>query len=373
VKNADRVIVALVALNACSSLAPVTDHLVLVSQAASSTIAVIDPQKGEVIKHLTVGGLPHRLLVVGGQVYAVLVGSQAIAEIDINSLELTRTFLTAPVPATRDDGSLIQGHIDRDAFGKTSCFVCHNTEPGAAKPFIVGDRPVGMTLSSDGQRLIVSHIRGSRLSVLNRASGQLEQTKALAPAGDATELSDVARVGDKLAVTLRPAQPSSQAGALRWFKETTLETISQMPTGSDPSFILPLPDRESALVSNFETNTVSEYKPGFAPISYQVTPGPLGSRRLADGRVLTLNYYSNSVSILEINTARVETYKLELNNQVFVNPTNAAISPDGRLAYIVSSGTDAHLLVFDLQEHRVTRAISIDGLSFDVTVIPYIP
>jgi YVTN family beta-propeller protein len=358
-----------IAFSACSQSPTPTNHLVLVSQAGSSTVAVVDPGTGETIKRISVGGLPHRLLVVGDKVYALLVGSQAIAEIDIKSLSVTRTMLTAPVPAKRGDGSVIQGHIDGDAFSETSCFVCHNTSVDGVKPFIVGERPVGLTLSSDTSKLIVSHLRNSRLTVVNRASGILEQSVSLTPTGDANELSDVARVNDKLVVTMRPPQPSTKSGVVRWFNENTLEMLSESLTGSDPSFILPLPQRNSALVSNFESNTVTEFKSGLELVKREVTPGPLGSKLLANGQVLTLNYYSNSVSILDLVSNQTSTYKLELNNQEFVNPTNAALSPDGQIAYIVSSGTDAHLLMFDLQLRRVVKAIAIDGLSFDAVVI----
>ncbi len=360
-------------LSACPQNAIPADHLVLVSQAGSSTLAVIDPGSGETIKRITVGGLPHRLLVLGDKVYALLVGSQAIAEIDIKSLEVTRTMLTAAVPKNRSDGSLIQGHIDRDAFSKTTCFACHNTSAEGVKPFVVGERPVGLTPSSDGSKLIVSHLRNSRLSVLDRSSGRLEQSVMLSPTGTASELSDVASLGQKLVVTMRSAQPSTTPGVVRWLNADTLEAVSEFATGSDPSFILAIPNRDSALVSNFESNTVTEFKADAAPVSHEVTPGPLGTRHLPDGRILTLNYYSNSVSILDLVKNQSSTFKLELDNQEFVNPTNAALSPDGQVAYIVSSGTDAHLLVFDLQLQRVVKAIKIDGLSFDVVVIPRIP
>jgi DNA-binding beta-propeller fold protein YncE len=84
---------------------------------------------------------------------------------------------------------------------------------------------------------------------------------------------------------------------------------------------------------------------------------------------LSLNYYSNSVSIIEPLTGKVETFKLELAGKSYVNPTHAALSPDGLLAYVVSSGTDGNLLVFDLQKKQFTQAIPIDGLSFDVVVV----
>ncbi|WP_299429375.1 YncE family protein [uncultured Meiothermus sp.] len=356
----------LLQLVGCSS-SQQASHLVLVSQAGSSTVAVIDPVQGRTVKRITVGGLPHRMILNpdGSKVYVVLVGSQAVAEVDVRSLEVFRTFLTAPVPERRSDGTLIQPHFDQDAFSKTSCFACHN--PGGAKPFIVGERPVGIAFSSDLNKLYVSHIRQGRLSEIDLLSAQVVRARNLPPSGAASEAVDVARVGSRLVVAMRPRQPSTEASAVRWLDEQTWQTLSEAPTGSDPAFVLPL--EENALVSNFESNTLSLHAPASSPKSFTVTPGPLGMLKVAEGRVLSLNYYSNAVSLVDLVSGQVQNHQLELGSRIFVNPTHAALSPDGRLAYIVSSGTEGHLVVFDLERKGVTRAIPIDGLSFDVVVV----
>lgn len=350
----------------CSS-APQASHLVLVSQAGSSTVAVIDPVQGKTVKRITVGGLPHRMVVSpeGDKVYVVLVGSQAVAEVDVRSLAVSRTFLTAPVPERRNDGTTIQSHFDQDAFSKTSCFACH--DPGGAKPFIVGERPVGITFSSDFSKLFVSHIHQGRLSEIDLASGMVVRALNLPPSGSANEAADVARVNSKLVVAMRPRQPSTEASAVRWLDEQTWQTLAEAPTGSDPAFVLPL--KESALVSNFESNTLSLHAPGSNPKSFTVTPGPLGMLAVGNGKILSLNYYSNAVSLVDLVSDQAQTYKLELGSKVFVNPTHAALSPDGKRAYIVSSGTEGHLVVFDLERKQVTQAVPIDGLSFDVLVV----
>ncbi|WP_333659928.1 hypothetical protein [Meiothermus cerbereus] len=357
----------LLLLMACSSVPPSSPHYVLVSQAGSSTVAVIDPVQGRTVKRITVGGLPHRM-VVGpdrNKVYVVLVGSQAVAEVDARTLEVSRTFLTAPVPERRDDGTPIQAHFDQDAFSRTSCFDCHN--PGGAKPFIVGLRPVGIAFSSDFGKLYISHIRQGRLSEIDLASGQVVRAQNLPPSGSANEAADVARVKAKLVVAMRPRQPSTEASAVRWLDEQTWQTLAEAPTGSDPAFVLPL--EESALVSNFESNTLSLHAPGANPKSFTVTPGPLGMLAIGNGKILSLNYYSNAVSWLDMDTGQRQDYRLEQGDKRFVNPTHAALSPDARRAYIVSSGTEGHLVVFDLEHKHVAQAIPIDGLSFDVVVV----
>jgi DNA-binding beta-propeller fold protein YncE len=360
-------LLGLTLLVACSSPPSARPHYVLVSQAGSSTVAVIDPVQGQTVRRITVGGLPHRMVLSPdrSKVYVVLVGSQAVAEVDVRSLALSRTFLTAPVPERRADGSPIQAHFDQNAFAQTTCFACHN--PGGARPFIVGERPVGIAFSSDASRLFISHIRQGRLSEIDLKNGAVVRSQDLPPTGAASEAADVARVGSKLVVALRPRQPSTEASTVRWLDEQTWQTLAEAPTGADPAFVLPL--EEGALVSNFESNTLSLHAPGAAPQGFTVTPGPLGMLRVGEGQVLSLNYYSNAVSLLDLKTGLSEHHRLELAGQTFVNPTHAALSPDGRLAYIVSSGTEGHLLVFDLKSYKVLRAIPIDGLSFDVVVV----
>jgi hypothetical protein len=56
-----------------------------------------------------------------------------------------------------------------------------------------------------------------------------------------------------------------------------------------------------------------------------------------------------------------------------VNPTQAALSGDQRSAWIVSSGTDGHLLQLDLASRSIVRDVPIDGLSFGVAFVPAAP
>jgi hypothetical protein len=105
--------------------------------------------------------------------------------------------------------------------------------------------------------------------------------------------------------------------------------------------------------------------------TFAASPGPFGLTPLPDGRVLALDYYSNAVSFLDQASGGSETVKLQrADGEPYLNPTHAALSGDGRLAWIVASGTDAHLLGMDLATRRIVRDVPIDGLSFDVAVVP---
>jgi hypothetical protein len=105
-------------------------------------------------------------------------------------------------------------------------------------------------------------------------------------------------------------------------------------------------------------------------VSFDAAPGPLGLLALDASHVLALDYYSNAVSFLDLDGATSETLPLEHDGEPYANPTNAALASDGRSAWVVSSGTDGHLLSLDLASHTVARDIAIDGLSFGVAVVP---
>jgi DNA-binding beta-propeller fold protein YncE len=123
-------------------------------------------------------------------------------------------------------------------------------------------------------------------------------------------------------------------------------------------------------VTNFETDTLSAFDASGKTLTYTVTPGPLGMLKLPGDRLLSLNYYSNAVSLVDLKSGAVESVGLEFGGRKYVNPTHAALSPDEKYAYIVSSGTEGNLLVFDLGQKRVVRVIPVDGLSYDVVTVP---
>lgn len=366
---------------ACESSAPrpvalaTTGDRVFVSQAGSSTLQVVDAASGKPTARIEVGMLPHNIVAAPDRqtLYVALVGSQAVAEIDVATLSLRRTLLTAPVPERRDDGSIIQEHIDQAAFGASTCFDCHR--PDGAQPKYAGDRPFGLLLSPDGRRLYVTHLRESRLTVLDLDAGQIESTRSLAPSGTATEVVAIDRVDDdELWVALRAPQPSTDPGALRRLNAETLEPIAEVPTGADPGALLALPARGRILVSNFESNTVTMHAAddeGAPPaVEFEAAPGPLGLLALDPSSVLALDYYSNAVSFLALDDGSAETLLLEHDGLPYANPTNAALASDARSAWLVSSGTDGHLLQLDLGSRRIVRDVSIDGLSFGVAVVP---
>ncbi len=343
---------------------------IFVSQAGSNTVAVVDGSSGTVNSRIEVGMLPHGFALSADRttLYVAVVGSQAVAEIDTSTARLRRTLLTAPVPDKREDGSLIQAHVDQNAFSHTTCYGCHR--PNGAQPKYAGDRPFGLLLSPDGSRLFVSHLRSSTIAVLDLASGRIERTVRLSPAGAATEPVALARLGAEIWVALRPPQPSLLPGALLRLDAATLEVRGSAASGADPAALIALAERGSVLVSNFETDTVTEHDASGRKRVHIAAPGPLGLVDLRAGRVLAIDYYSNAVSFLDLAAGTSETVALRHGDLPYANPTHGALASDERSVWIVASGTDGHLLQFDLASRRIVRDVPIDGLSFGVAVVP---
>ncbi|MFY3743657.1 YncE family protein [Anaeromyxobacter sp. Red801] len=350
--------------------APGARHHLYVSQAASGSVAVVDPERGESVRRIPVGQLPHQLLPVGDRLLVVLTGSQAVAELDPAAARVTRTFLTAPLPPARADGTPIAGHATAEAAAATSCAVCHGA-PGGPAPRYVGERPIAM-LALPGGRLLVAHVRSGALTELDLASGAIRRRVALEPAGEAREAVALAQLGGEVLVALRPKPPSSAPAVIRRLDAVTLAPLGDVAVGPDPVALLAVPERGLALVSDFASDTVTPVAAGAgAGPAFTAAPGPMGLLPLPGGRrVLALDYYSDSLSRLDLDTGEVRTERLRSAARPYANPSHAALSPDGRVAWVVSSGTEGHVLAVDVETLAVARALPVDGLSFAVAVVP---
>ena len=344
-----------------------------ISQPATQSVIRINASDGKVLKETLVGMLPHnfQLSLDGSKLYVVLAGSQAVAELDTATGVLLRTLLTEPVPKVRANNSVIQGHIDHDAFSHTTCYDCHRGGAGAATPAIVGSRPFGIALSKDGKTLYVSNGLSANLSVIDIATGALKSLVPLPPSGVAREPTDITLLDDQLFVTLRPPLPSYSPGVVRRLDVASLAILSDTPTGSNAGVILADANKHQVYVSNSETNTVSRFDAKGAPLGrITVGTGPFGLRLVAGQNLMVANYYDNSISLLNLNDSQTQTIPLSVNGKPYVNPTHVALDAGRRTAYIVSSGTVGHLLTFDLVSRQFISATKIGGLPFDVMTVP---
>lgn len=360
-----------------SSVAPVAATgatELYVSQPATQSVLRIDASDGKILKETMVGMLPHNFQFSqdGSRLYVVLTGSQAVAELDIVTGAVLRTFLTEPVPQLRADKSVIQGHIKQGAFSHTTCYDCHRGGNGAAEPAIVGSRPFGIALSQDGKTLYVCNGQSGNLSVIDIASGELKKLLPLPPSGTAHEPTDIALLDGQLFITMRPPLPSSDKGVVRRLDAATLAVVGETATGSNAGVILADANRHQLYVSNFETNTVSRFDvKGKLLGRITVGSGAFGLRLLlGQNRMIVANYYDNSLSLVNLTDNKAQKIPLLFEGKPYVNPTHIALDAGKRTAYIVSSGTVGHLLAFDLESRQFTRATNLGGLPFAIVTVP---
>lgn len=345
-----------------------------VSQPATQSVLRINASDGKILKDTLVGILPHnfQFSLDGSKLYVVLVGSQAVAELDTKSGELLRTFLTEPVPKVRADKSVIKAHITKSAFSHTTCYDCHHGGTGAAAPAIVGSRPFGIALSKDGKTLYVSNGQSGNLSVIDIATGALQKLVLLPANGAAREPTDIALLDDQLFITMRPLLPSSEKGVVRRLDAATLGMLSDTQTGSNAGVILADAKTHQIYVSNSETNTVSRFDAHgelLGPIT--VGTGPFGLRLLSNqNKMLVANYYDGSITLVNLIDNKAETISLSVNGKPYVNPTHIALDAGQRTAYIISSGTSGNLLTFDMASRQFTNATKLGSLPFAVVTVP---
>jgi DNA-binding beta-propeller fold protein YncE len=353
-----------------TACAPATHDRGFVSETATGTIAIVNLDEARVEQRIEVGLLPHNLVLSpdGRTLYATVVGSQAIAVIDTRRGALRETWLTAPVPSRRDDGSLIQPHVDTGAFGHTTCYDCHRD--GGARPRYVGGRPFALRLSVDGARLFVAHLNTGELAVLDTATGARLAATALAPAGEVKEPASLDLLGDELLVSMRATQPTTVSGLIRRLDPETLAVRGDTPSGANPVELRALPSLGIAAVTRFDSDLLSELDASGEVASVKVANGPLGVTLLGGDRLLVLGYYSNAVSVVDLRRGLADTWALVQDGLPLVNPTHAAVGTESGIAWVVQSGTDARLAAIDLAARRVVRTLPINGLSYDVAIVP---
>jgi DNA-binding beta-propeller fold protein YncE len=366
---------ALLALGAllcgAAGCAPEGPQALLVSLPAADAVARVDPRTGALLGQTEVGMLPHHLLLAPGgtTAFVALTGSQAVAEVDLATGALLRTMLTAPLPLAREDGTPIAAHAREGAAAQTTCFACHGTRAGGARPAVVGSRPFGLALSADGSRLFVANIKGGALSRIRLSDGALEALLPLGPTGEAREPTALARLGDSLFVTLLPVLPSDAPAVVRRLSADGERVLGEVATGPNAGALRADPARGQVWVSNFETNTVTRLSAGGERLGVlEVGNGPLGALVADGGALLVANYYDNSLSRVDPEGGAVTTVPLALGDARFPNPTHLARA--GGALYALSSGTSGHLLTLDPATLAVTRAVKVGGLPFDLLAAP---
>ena len=344
----------------------ITDKL-FISLPIKDSLTVIDPSQEKELARIKVGKLPHNLRLTEDRktLYVTLVGSQAIAEVDVESQTLRRTFLTAPLPLKDSNGQEISDHQTQSAIDSHTCFDCHNGGQDSAKPVIIGTRPFGLALTN-GNQIIVANSRSASISYIDIESGKIVKSFDVDAYGDAHEPTEVALMDDVLFVTVRPVLPSSAPSVLRAYDLNSFSLLAEAEVGSAVSDLKIDKLNRHIFISNFESNTVEEFDENLQLIKTSIVGnGPFGIRLQPNSQTIA-NYYNNSISRISQNAEKIETSSLELDGKSFSNPTHITYSTDNRNLFVISGGTNGYLLTVNKENLKVNTAREIDGLAFDI-------
>ena len=343
------------------------DDKLFISLPATDSVLIVNPNKQVETARLKIGKLPHniRKSADGTRLYIALTGSQAIAEIDVINDQVIRTFLTDPVPMQDADGNEIQAHIDQQANTFKSCYECHNGRVEGAKPAIVGSRPFGIALTSNNQ-LLVANTQTASVNYIDLETAHIIKSLQILPSGDAREPTELAIMGDRLFVTVRPVLPSSSPAELRAYDIESGALLAQTNVGSAVTALHTDLKNNVIYTTNFESNTLEKFGADLQILKqYIVGNGPFGLNQNR-AHLLVANYYNNSVSKIELTNNNIYTQSLQFETQHFANPTHITRSFDEEKLYVISGGTNGYLLTLEATTLSVTNSMKIDGLPFDV-------
>ena len=264
---------------------------------ASDSLIVVDTDQRRVIAEVTVGNLPHGVALApdGLRVYVSNRGSDTVSVIDAGSLEVVDT-------------------ID------------------------VGDEPHGLVVDAEGRRLYVANAGSHDISVVDLGAGREE--KRLAAGRGAW---DVRLSADAASVLV-----TNNLSHFVPFRESLISEVTVVDAGSaQVANRVVIPDAN--LVQGVDVAPDGS----FALVTLIRTKNLIPMTRVIQGWVMT-----NGVGVLW-QDGRVDQLLLDEPDNYFADPTDVAITPDGRYAYVTGGGVD-EIAVIDIEKMRSVLAGATD-------------
>ena len=208
----------------------------------------------------------------------------------------------------------------------------------------VGASPSAVVVSSDGSTAWVANTGGSTVSRINTATWQVSTVNVgSAPRGLAL----------------------SPDGATLWVANSGNNSVSRINTvtnvvsapiavGWAPQAIAVSPDGASVWVANTSSSTVQRINTATNAAGAHIYVGwaPMGIT-VTNDRVMTSNFYSNSVSVVNIANSQVSTVN------VGPNPTAISLSADRSLAFVANSNDTVSII--DTRTNAVIRTATVDS------------
>jgi YVTN family beta-propeller protein len=223
---------------------------VFVSSDESNVISVIDTAKDEVISTIPTGKAPHGLIASrdGQHVFAAIFGDNQILEINARSLMIERTF-EAPAPhniAVSNDNKTLYAAAQKES---QTGIAQIDIESGKMVTLLRTDKvPRSLNLSPDGSALTVTQFDHSDVQVYSTNPLKF-LTKV--DVGESPHHTIFTPNGKLLLVCNQITDDLALIDAKSW------KLVSKIPVGRKPHWIAPSSDSEYAYVTDEASNQVS--------------------------------------------------------------------------------------------------------------------
>jgi YVTN family beta-propeller protein len=264
---------------------------------ASDSVIVVDTSRREVVAEVAVGNLPHGVALSpdGAVLFVSNRGSDSVSVIRTDSLAVTASIS-------------------------------------------VGDEPHGLVVDAEGRHLYVANAGSHDISVVDIAAGR--EVKRLAAGRGAWDvcLSDD---GGSVLVT-------NNLSHFVGFRETLRSEVTVIETASAK-----VADRVMVPDANLVQGVDVAPDGSLALITLIRTKNLVPMTRVIQGWVLT-----NGLGVLWPD-GRVDQLLLDEPDNYFADPTDVAITPDGRFAFVTGGGVD-EVAVVDIQKMRLLLEVAND-------------
>jgi len=264
---------------------------------ASDSLIVVDTEQRMVVAEVAIGNLPHGVALSpdGSRVYVSNRGSDSVSVIDATTLEVIASIA-------------------------------------------VGDEPHGLAADATGRRVFVANAGSHDVSVVDLESGREEKRLAAGRGAWGVRLSANA---DSVLVTNNLSHFVS-------FRESPISEVTVIDASSAKvENRLMVPDAN--LVQGVDVAPDGS----FTLVTLVRTKNLVPMTRVIQGWVMT-----NGIGVLWPD-GRVDQLLLDEPDNYFADPTDVAITPDGRYAYITGGGVD-EIAVIDTEKMRAVLAGATD-------------
>lgn len=326
-----------------------------VSNVLNNTVSVLDPAKGEVIKQIPVGGLPHNFAFTPDykHLFVTNTASQNVSVIDTETDTVVKEILLAPIPDIAPHRKIVK--IEQ----YTSCRTCHQDPRGT--------HPMGIALAPNGVDLLVTNFKDASLTRLDAKRQQVVERipveYELQPSPANLIFSEAK---DHVYVVSRDMKkvPGRLTVYNRQFEKLRDLEVIKAPFGMVTS-----KDGSELYIASRVTNKVEVWDTEAWTLKRTLTTGdgPVGLFLADNGRLYTGNFYTNRPAYVSVMDAQTGEELKRIHGVTDI--TRMTTDPGRRYLYVANSGAN-RVQVIDLATDEVIRDIPAGAFPVDVAFKP---